>query len=157
MAHLKKSGSSGHLLHSSGGHLVNKCSTTTTTSAPTSTTTEGTTTTTGFNNCETSCPSTIYADITIECGNSCAGTYQWDWDNTCEWTFTSGDCASDKVYWNTARSPSEWPVVLFGPASGTNGACSYSKSGDMEDCPTGTYSLDTGDCGDCTSEIDIYS
>ncbi len=105
--------------------------------------------------CQTSCPDTVFADVSTVCGNACNGLYEWayDPDNPCEWEPVSGACTEPwvRIVWSDddwyAQVPYAFPDF-----------CDYTKSGSKSDCPTGTYTLgsDVG-CGDCMSELLVWT
>lgn len=128
MAHLQKK-SSGHLAKASSGHLKLH--------APCA-----------------DCPTTVFADNPAACGAGCNGTYQFDYDGGCFWPQTSGPCNASGPSYEPALG--KWEMLLPYPGDW----CYFYKTGVASDCPTGTWTEDTsesGACGDCPTDINVYT
>ena len=121
-------------------------STTTTTAAPT-------TTTTLANQCPSDCsdkPATVYASIGADCYAGCSGTYSWTLGSCPSWQAGDGPCEFGMLSCNGGQ----WTVHV--PSTGSS-ECIYSAQLGTGG-PTGTYSLERDNgCGDCDTEITIYS
>jgi hypothetical protein len=139
MGHLKHNGAD--LLHNINDHLIDECA-----ACPED---------------ASGCPSTLYTDVTSTCegqfSGDCSGKYYWNYDSGSLWAADWNNsvcqnndllCDEDTGRWETAAP------------NGSDYTCVYSREAQGEDdCPTGTYSLDSEGCytGSCDQEITIDS
>jgi hypothetical protein len=135
--------------------------TTTTTEEPTTTTTlEPTTTTTeepaGCPNssyCNSNCGDVECADFDgIDCGTvGCTGSVSWNNSGSCMWTIsgTAGPCEPGTITCGAGY----WMFTMTHAVEGKT--CVYRKPATAASCPTGLYSLVSGTCSDCPSEVTV--
>jgi hypothetical protein len=133
----------------------------TTTTAPTTTTAEPTTTTTGPCPGEcSSCPDTVYADVSgIYCGHASEmeGTAEWSksgGQSSCAWAYQGG--LNNGWAGDLGCGAGIWGVDI----SHTDSGLCYYERDNTSGCPLGSYGHNaskSANCADCAGSISIYS